>query len=260
MTSDSRYQEAYVWVWLPEETMPVVAGVLTRAGDRLVFNYGRSYLARANAIPIYEPELPLKAGALPLLAGLSMPNCIRDAAPDAWGRRVIINHRLGRRGRQVDTAELDELTYLLESGSDRSGALDFQLSPTGYVPRLSAAASLDDLLQAVDKVEQGAPLDPDLDQALLHGSSLGGARPKALIATDERKYIAKFSSRNDVYSVVKAEFIAMRLAALVGIAAAPVRLVRALDKDVSDRTLRSHKNRRRLAPNGHGFGAHAVRP
>jgi serine/threonine-protein kinase HipA len=232
MTSDSRYQEAYVWIWLPEETMPVVAGVLTRAGDRLVFNYGRSYLARANAIPIYEPELPLKAGALPLLAGLSMPNCIRDAAPDAWGRRVIINHKLGRRGRQVDTAELDELTYLLESGSDRSGALDFQLSPTGYVPRLSAAASLDDLLQAVDKVEQGAPLDPDLDQALLHGSSLGGARPKALIATDERKYIAKFSSRNDVYSVVKAEFIAMRLAALVGITAAPVRLVRALDKDV----------------------------
>jgi serine/threonine-protein kinase HipA len=123
MTSDSRYQEAYVWIWPPEETMPVVAGVLTRAGDRLVFNYGRSYLARANAIPIYEPELPLKAGALPLLAGLSMPNCIRDAAPDAWGRRVIINHKLGRRGRQVDTAELDELTYLLESGSDRRARL-----------------------------------------------------------------------------------------------------------------------------------------
>ncbi len=232
MTSESRYLEAYVWIWLPGELAPVVAGVLTRADDRLVFNYGRSYLARSNAIPIYEPELPLKAGALPLLPGLSMPNCIRDAAPDAWGRRVIINRKLGCGGRQVDTAELDELTYLLESGSDRSGALDFQLSPTSYVPRLSTAASLDDLLHAVQKVEQGTPLDPDLDQALLHGSSLGGARPKALIDTDDRKYVAKFSSRNDLYSVVKAEFIAMRLAALAGIAAAPVRLVRALDKDV----------------------------
>lgn len=232
MTSESRYQEAYVWIWLPEQTEPVVAGVLTRTGDRLVFNYGRSYLARTNAIPIYEPELPLKTGALPLPPGLSMPNCIRDAAPDAWGRRVIINHKLGRGGRQVDTTELDELTYLLESGSDRSGAIDFQLSPTRYVPRLSTAASLDDLLQAVDKVEQGMPLAPDLDQALLHGSSIGGARPKALIAADDRKYIAKFSSRNDVYSVVKVEFVAMRLAALAGITAAPVRLVRALDKDV----------------------------
>ena len=232
MTSESRYQEAYVWIWLPEELVPVVAGVLTRADDLLVFNYGRSYLARSNAIPIYEPELPLKAGALPLLPGLSMPNCIRDAAPDAWGRRVIINRKLGRRGRQVDTAELDELTYLLESGSDRSGALDFQLSPSTYVPRLSTAAVLDDLLHAVAKVEQGVPLPPDLDQALLHGSSLGGARPKALIDADDKKYIAKFASRNDVYSVVKAEFIAMRLAALAGITVAPVQLVRALDKDV----------------------------
>jgi serine/threonine-protein kinase HipA len=232
MTSESRHQEAYVWIWLPEETVPVVAGVLVRAADQLVFNYGRSYLARTNAIPIYEPELPLKAGALPLLAGLSMPNCIRDAAPDAWGRRVIINLKLGRSGQQIDPAELDELTYLLESGSDRSGALDFQLSSTTYVPRLSTAASLDDLLHAVGKVEDGVPLDPHLDQALFHGSSLGGARPKALIATDDRKYIAKFSSRNDVYSVVKAEYIAMRLAALAGIIVAPVRLVRALDKDV----------------------------
>jgi serine/threonine-protein kinase HipA len=102
MTSESQYQEAYVWMWLPEETAPVVAGLLARAGNQLVFNYGRSYLARKNAIPIYEPELPLKSGALALLAGLSMPNCIRDAAPDAWGRRVIINRKLGRQGAHID--------------------------------------------------------------------------------------------------------------------------------------------------------------
>jgi serine/threonine-protein kinase HipA len=232
MTSESRYREAYVWIWLPGKAAPVVAGVLARSDDQLLFNYGRSYLARADAIPIYEPELPLKAGALPLSPGLSMPSCIRDAAPDAWGRRVIINRKLGRKAQQVDTAELDELTYLLESDSDRSGALDFQLSPTTYVPRLSTTASLDDLMQAVDKVEEGVPLDDDLDQALFQGSSLGGARPKALIATGDKKYIAKFSSRSDVYSVVKAEYIAMRLAALVGIIVAPVRLVRAVGKDV----------------------------
>src|SRR5882724_8600681 len=98
MTSNT---EAYVWIWLPGETEPVVAGLLARAGNQLVFNYGRSYLARKEAIPIYEPELPLRAGALPLLAGLSMPSSIRDAAPDAWGRRVIINRLLGTRGKNI---------------------------------------------------------------------------------------------------------------------------------------------------------------
>jgi serine/threonine-protein kinase HipA len=232
MTSESHHDEAYVWIWLPSRTTPVVAGVLARADDQLVFNYGRSYLARKNAIAIYDTELPLKPGALPLLPGLSMPNCIRDGAPDAWGRRVIINRKLGAQGRQIDPIELDELTYLLESGSDRAGALDFQLSPSKFVPRTAAEASLDDLLHAADKVEAGVPLNADLDQALFHGSSLGGARPKALITADDRKYVAKFSSRNDEYNVVKAEYIAMRLADVVGISVAPVRLVGAAGKDV----------------------------
>jgi len=58
MTSKDDYKEAFVWIWLPGETKPVVAGVLQSAGQRLLFNYGRSYLARKNAISIYEPELP----------------------------------------------------------------------------------------------------------------------------------------------------------------------------------------------------------
>ena len=233
MTSDTGYDEAYVWVWLPGETKPVVAGRLAKADERqLAFNYGRSYLARKNAIALYEPELPLRAGVLPLLGGLWMPNCLRDAAPDAWGRRVIINRKLGTSGHDIDTAELDELTYLLESGSDRAGAIDFQLSATGYVAREAATASLDDLLHAVDKVEKGIPLNPDLDSAMFHGSSIGGARPKAMIVDGEKKYIAKFSSQNDLYSVVKAEFIAMRLAAEVGLDVAPVHLRAAGGKDI----------------------------
>lgn len=232
MTSNSRQREAYVWIWLPGESEPVVAGKLTAEGEDLVFNYGRSYLNRANAIPIYDVELPLRAGVLPLVAGLHMPNCLRDAAPDAWGRRVIMNKVLGTTNIQLDTAELHELTYLLESGSDRIGALDFQQSPTEYVPRVSSSSTLEDLLKAADKVERGIPLTLDLDQALLHGTSIGGARPKALIETDCRKYIAKFSSSTDLYSVVKAEYIAMKLAKLVGLDVAAVSLTRSWDKDV----------------------------
>lgn len=232
MTSKQNNKEAYVWFWLPGATEPVVAGKLEADIGLVQFNYGKSYLERPNAIPIYEPELPLRPGVLPLLAGLEIPNCIRDAAPDAWGRRVIINRQLGKRGLNTDTADLDELTYLLESGSDRIGALDFQRSPSEYVPRAGNNARLEELLESAVRVEKGVPLTPELDQALFHGSSIGGARPKALIEDHGMKYIAKFSSTSDTYNVVKAEYVAMRLAEIAGLDVAPVRMVKASGKDV----------------------------
>ena len=237
MTSNNADKEAYVWIWLPGAIEPVVAGKL-EADDQgnIHFNYGKSYLERVKdtppAIPIYLPELPLKKGILPLPDGLSMPGCIRDAAPDAWGRRVIINKKLGRKGKDTDTDALGELTYLLESGSDRIGALDFQRSPSEYLPRSANNVPLEELLKSAERVEHGIPLTPELDQALLHGSSIGGARPKALIEDQGTKYIAKFSSSSDLYSVVKAEFIAMRLAVAAGVNAAPVKLVQAANKDI----------------------------
>ncbi len=235
MTS-KKEKEAFVWIWLPDETEPVVAGRLEAYNGNILFNYGKSYLDRIGdskpAIAIYEPELPLKAGVLPLTEGLTMPGCIRDAAPDAWGRRVIINKKLGLKGAGTDTAELDELTYLLESGSDRIGALDFQRSPTEYVPRTANNVRMEELIESAERVEKGVPLTPELDQALFHGSSIGGARPKALIQDQGKKYVAKFSSRTDLYSIVKAEFIAMRLAELAGLNVAPVKLAKAANKDL----------------------------
>ena len=236
MTSNSNDNEAYVWIWLPGKVDPVVAGRLEADNGSVLFNYGKSYMDRIvsgkPAISIYEPELPLVAGILPLPTGLTMPGSIRDASPDAWGRRVIINKKLGRTGTGVDTAELHELTYLLESGSDRIGALDFQRSPTEYIPRHANNVGMEELIESAERVEKGVPLSPDLDRALFHGGSIGGARPKALIEDIGKKYVAKFSSGSDLYSVVKAEFIAMRLADIAGLNVAPVKLARAANKDV----------------------------
>jgi serine/threonine-protein kinase HipA len=227
-----KYDEAYVWVWLPGATEPIVAGRLSAENGLVHFNYGQSYIDRREAIPLYLPELPLQSGELPLPDGLIMPSSLRDAAPDAWGRRVILNRKFGVKGTELDELELSELTFLLESGSDRIGALDFQLSPSKYVPRSPTNATLEELMESAQRVEQGIPLSPELDQALHHGSSIGGARPKALIEDRAIKHVAKFSSSSDVYSVVKAEFIAMRLASLCDIDAAPVSLVSAAGKDV----------------------------
>lgn len=179
-----------------------------------------------------SPELPLQTGSIPLVPGLSMPSYLRDASPDAWGRRVLMNRKLGIRGTSTSNFELDELTDLLESGSDRVGALDFQLTPTQYLPRQTQQPLLEELLIAAEKVERGIVLNPDLEQALLHGTSLGGARPKVLLHDGQRKLIAKFSASDDLYSMVKAEFIAMRLAQKVGLDVAPVELRTVMGKEV----------------------------
>ena len=110
--------------------------------------------------------------------------------------------------------------------------MDFQISAGQYAPRQPKQPSLEELQTAAEKVEKGIPLSPELDQALIHGTSLGGARPKVLLDDAQHKYIAKFSASNDLYSVVKAEFIAMRLARKVGLNVASVHLRTAMGKDV----------------------------
>ena len=156
--------------------MPVVAGRLDRAGEIVTFTYGRSYLGRDEATALYLPELPLGRGPISPRVG-AVAGCISDAAPDAWGQRVILNRRAAR-------------------------------------------------------VELGLALSPPLDQALLHGSSIGGARPKALLRDGERRLIAKFSSTSDTYPVVKGEFMAMELARRAGLDVAAVELTRVFDRDV----------------------------
>lgn len=230
MTSNTK--EAFVWIWLQNHDDPVVCGRLESKNGQLSFNYGQSYLTRDDAVSIFGPELPLQAGKIPLLPRMEMPSCIRDGSPDAWGRRVIINQVTGKKKKDIDLIELDELAYLLQSGSDRIGNLDFQESASVYAPRSPKAATLEELQQASELVDKGIPLTTELDQALNHGSSIGGARPKASIETIDKKYIAKFSGSTDSYSVVKAEYIAMKLAKKVGLDVANVELKQAQGKDL----------------------------
>jgi serine/threonine-protein kinase HipA len=227
LTMISDPTELYVWIWLPGASKPIVAGRLEAVGDILDFNYGRSYLGRDDAISLYPPELPLRRGVIAPPPGARVAGCIADGAPDAWGRRVIMRRRNAADG----AADPGLLTFLLESGSDRIGALDFQTSADVYEGR-ETGASLEELLHAAQRLEEGVPFSPALDEALLHGSSVGGARPKALLKDGRRGLIAKFSSTTDQYAVVKGEFAAMELARRVGLAVAPVQLRRALEKDV----------------------------
>ncbi|SHN06141.1 serine/threonine-protein kinase HipA [Roseibium suaedae] len=232
----SEPKELFVWIWLPGQVDPVVAGRVAERDGIIYFNYGRSYLARADAIPVFNLDLPLESGVIDPPSGHGLAPSLRDALPDRWGRRVIIHDLLGQRREAINEDSFGEMTFMLHSGSDRIGALDFQASATHFVPREGDNASLQDLLEFADRIAAGEPVPPALDRTILHGSSIGGARPKALLndVTDgrARKMIAKFSASNDVFAMVKGEFAAMKLAQAAGLNAAPVEIAQVLDRDV----------------------------
>jgi len=227
----------YVWAWLPASAEPVVAGVVRRdrsSGARPIFTfqYGRSYLDRDTAIPL-SFELPLSAEVQTPAYGLDIAGVLLDSTPDSWGRRVVDEKVLGHRTAGSKPAHLDLLTYMLESGSDRIGALDFQVSPTDYVPRgADAHATLEQLLTASDLIEAGLPLPESLADALFLGTSVGGARPKALVRDGDRHLIAKFPSTTDTLPVVQQEAVAMDLAGRVGLDVAHTEVVTVTNRPV----------------------------
>jgi len=215
--------EAFVWIWLPDGTESVLCGKLQEDAGELRFVYGRSYLERNDAISLDMRELPLESGVFRPRVG-EMHSVIRDASPDAWGRKVLL-YRL-----QQD--HITELDYLLNAGADRIGALAVQKSSDHCQTQEIQTATLDQLVEAAELIENGQPLPDALDNALLHGSSVGGARPKALLYDNQSGWIGKFSSGTDQYPVVRSELAAMWLAGQCDIRVPAVRMVESMGKDV----------------------------
>ncbi|HMR13944.1 MAG TPA: HipA domain-containing protein [Arachnia sp.] len=220
MTSD----RAYVWTWLPGNTAPVVVGRVTERAGRHYFQYGRSYLDRDDAIAL-GPELPLVRGVLPPREGLDLAGCLRDALPDSWGQRAIAA-RLAGRG--ADARDVPPITYMLESGTNRFGAIDFQASATAFEPR-DEGGSLDELHTAAQTLMDGGLLPPTLAEAFAHGTSIGGARPKVLFADGDRQFIAKLSSTSDRHHEMRAEAACLYLARAAGIRVPEFELTPAFD-------------------------------
>lgn len=248
---------AFVWAWLPGADEPVVAGRLSRYGEEYRFAYGESYLARPNAISLYSPELPLRPGWIDPPEGLPMAGCLWDGSPDSWGQRVIIAQLTGKHGTAADEVDLDRLTTLLESGSNRVGGLDFQARADAYAARMESA-TLDELHAAADALQAGV-LRADLATALVDGTSVGGARPKVLIGDGDSQFIAKLSTSTDTYPVVKAEAASLELARRVGIDVPDFRLTTSLGREVLlvERFDRCGGGRRRMVVSGLtmlGFG------
>lgn len=200
---------------------------MDQTGPVFTFVYALRYRSRPDAISLFAPELPLRPGVQDPGDGLTIAGVLRDGSPDRWGRGVI------ERRRGVAPNSLSEIDYMLGSGSNRFGALDFQASRENYVPR-GDSSTLDELYRAAAIVDEGHELSAGLDAALLHGTSLGGARPKATLTdSNGREWIAKFASSDDrVFSVVNAEAAMLELARRAGMDVPQSKVVSSLGKEV----------------------------
>jgi serine/threonine-protein kinase HipA len=228
--------ECFVYITLPGETKPVTAGRFALTTDRRGisigrFVYGQSYRNNPAAVPIDPVELKLDNKVYQTAALGGVFGALRDAGPDHWGRRIIERH-LGK-------PDLGELDYLLHAPDDRAGALGFGLAPVPPGPRRHFNKTLDlARLQAVaDAIVADGPLpdgeDGDQIQKLLQvGTSMGGARPKAVVEDADGLWIAKFNRLDDKWNNARVEHAMLTLGRTCGLTTAECRLVEVGGRDV----------------------------
>jgi serine/threonine-protein kinase HipA len=235
MISKESSAECYVYITLPGETSSVTAGrfVLEKTAQAQAlgrFVYGRSYLKNPDAVEFDPIELKLSTRTYQTTQLNGVFGALRDAGPDYWGRRVIEKHA-GR-------AQLGELDYLLESPDDRAGALGFgrHQSPPAPLRKFNQAIDLEKLQSlAAALIKDEIPSDPQAQQVqdlMLLGTSMGGARPKAVVQDGEGLWIAKFNRDDDRWNNTRVEHAMLRLARECGLHTAESRIETVGTKDV----------------------------
>ena len=226
-----------MYLMLPGMTEFVAAGRFVLATHRSGapfgrFVYGRSYLERHDAVPIDPIELPLSGRTYRTERLKGMFGALRDSGPDYWGRRVIEKYGgIGQPG---------ELDYLLHSPDDRAGALGFgtQRDPPAPCRAYNRTADLDRLQtlaeQLIARDNADAP-EAELTQVqdlLLLGTSMGGARPKAVVEDAGHLWIAKFNRQDDLINCARVEHAMLVLGRECGVTTAESRVVQIGGRDV----------------------------
>lgn len=229
--------EVFVYVMLPDETSFVTAGRFVLDTDRngLPFGrfvYGRTYLARDNAVPIDPIELPLRQGTFETTRLKGLFGALRDASPDFWGRRVIDKH--------AGLAQLGEIEYLLQSPDDRAGALSFGLNVVPPAPVRAFNRTLDlvrlqaltDQVIAEDETQAAGAEAVQVQDLMLLGTSMGGARPKAVVEDANALWVAKFNRTDDPWNSARVEHAMLVLARACGLTTAESRVIQVAGRDV----------------------------
>lgn len=252
MTSE---RECYVYIVLPETTEFVTAGRFrvhpTPDGQAVgEFVYGRRYLERNDAVELDPVELRLRRGQFETARLQGFFGAIRDSMPDFWGRRII--------ERNAGHAQLEEFDYLMRGPDDRAGALGFGLNVQPPAPQhaFNRTLDLERLQVAADAVVNDQPdiagsAAGQVEALMLLGTSMGGARPKAVVEHHQDLWLAKFTRQDDRWNHPRVEHGLLKLAAacnltvadskITTVAGRDVLLVRRFDRDRKEGGYRRHR-------------------
>jgi serine/threonine-protein kinase HipA len=228
-------QRAYVYLQLPQSLEVVTAGFYELDFPQGVptgsFVYNPAYLQRADAVPLDPYELPLAPRRVQTVKLKGIFGALRDASPDAWGRRIIEKHT-GR-------TDLTEVDYLLHSPEDRAGALSFgrDKQPPAPVRKFNQVIQLEALLAAAEQfMDDDAAGKPGVPQRMLEllqpGTSMGGARPKNVVEDAMGLWLAKFPEGGDKWNNARVEGAMLGLARECGLQVARHRIENVAGKDV----------------------------
>ena len=222
MTSE---REAYIYIQLPGTLDTVPAALLkvrtlpdgTEIGR---FRYGDRYLQRAEAVALDPYRLPLDKTVHEFTQLKGIPGAVRDASPDAWGRRVI-EHKLERAA-----GDLNEIDYLLHGPQDGAGYLSFGLKALPPAPKrqYNRTHQLAELVAAAQAIDQGKPVPLHLLEQIDPGTSMGGARPKATIEDADCLWLGKFPAKDDRCNLQRIEYATLDLARRCGLNVTKARL------------------------------------
>lgn len=236
MISKRSKKECYVYVTLPGQTQSVTAGLLRLDSDRSgntvgQFVYGKTYLARNDSVEIDPVELKLGTATYKSPKFQGVFNSLRDAGPDYWGRQLIEKYS--------GKTNLDEIDYLLESPDDRAGALGFGLNqePPAPLRKFNNTLQLEKLQSIAHRLIEEQVMETDFatvqtKDILLIGTSMGGARPKAVVEDESGLWVAKFSRPDDRWNNPRVEHAMLELARICKINSARSRLEKIGGKDV----------------------------
>lgn len=235
MTSN---HSCFVYIVLPETTTFVTAArfEVTQTPNEMFIGklvYGKNYLARPDAVELDPVELTFAHSQYETARMNGFFGAIRDAMPDFWGRRVI--------ERNSGKSYLTEFDYLMYAPDDRAGALGFGLNVEPPAPRRNFNQTLDlGVLQKIaEAILNNQPIHfskktnaKQIQELLLEGTSMGGARPKTVIEDNKNLWIAKFSSPQDRWNQPIVEHALLNLAKKCGLHVADSKIVSVAGKDV----------------------------
>ncbi len=252
MTSE---RECYVYIVLPGATEFVTAGrfrVSPMPDSEAVgeFVYGRRYLERDDAVELDPVELRLRRGTYETARMHGFFGAIRDSMPDSWGRRVI--------EKNTGHTQLEEFDYLMQGPDDRAGALGFGLNVEPPTPKHMFNRTLDlkRLQLAADAIVNDEPdiagsAAGQVEELLLPGTSMGGARPKVVVEHENDLWLAKFTRQDDRWNHPRVEHGLLKLAKscnlnvadskIADVAGRDVLLVHRFDRDRTERGYRRHR-------------------